>query len=474
MRFSILTLSLYVSLIFAAACPPALAASVDSRNGGDTPVAATDPTRNPEPEPRNDSPAPRILNLPDCLTLTLGYSRDVLIADEARQFSKGRYVEERAAALPHAQADANAIRLHDNSFVLPGISGKHNQFGANLNLTQALFTWGQIGAAIRAAEHDREATDQQLQEARQLAMRETAVTFYDLLLAIELEVVARDNLAQKQRVWDEARKKHQMEVATDYDVLAAEVEVTNAQPTVTRAANTIRLARDRLRYYMGVQGDFDISGSLSCTLTPPAPLAEVLKRAQANRPEVAFYESRVGVFKELTKVAKGGDKPRLDFKGNVGRIAIKDVDSSVPGGYWDAGVYLSFPFFDGLATRGRVMQARSQLATTELEMKRLLDQIALDARDSINQVDESIQIVKGLEASVTQAERLLKMAEAGYQYGVKTKLEVDDAQLNYLQARVNLARARRDYLSAWTRLQWIMGEDLQNALANPAWGMCKP
>ena len=49
---------------------------------------------------------------------------------------------------------------------------------------------------------------------------------------------------------------------------------------------------------------------------------------------------------------------------------------------------------------------------------------------------------------MTQAERLLYMAEKGYEYGVKTKLDVDDAQLNLVQARGNLARSKRDYLVA--------------------------
>ncbi|NLJ28798.1 MAG: hypothetical protein GX433_12420, partial [Deltaproteobacteria bacterium] len=49
----------------------------------------------------------------------------------------------------------------------------------------------------------------------------------------------------------------------------------------------------------------------------------------------------------------------------------------------------------------------------------------------------------------------------------KTRLEVDDAESNLLSARLNVARARRDYLVAKTRLLWIMGEDMQRALAGP-------
>jgi HAE1 family hydrophobic/amphiphilic exporter-1 len=49
------------------------------------------------------------------------------------------------------------------------------------------------------------------------------------------------------------------------------------------------------------------------------------------------------------------------------------------------------------------------------------------------------------------------MAEKGYELGVKISLEVDDAQLNRVQAKLNLARAKREYLSAWVHLKWVMG-----------------
>lgn len=416
--------------------------------------------------------AQRLISLSEALQLTLDYSRDVLIAGEGKKLSEGRYVEERAAALPHLKLDATAARVKDNVTITDkGLT--NNAYNANLNLTQALFTWGQIGAAIKAAKFDREATEQQYREARQLAMREAATAYYDLLLTLELARVARDNVAQKQRHLDEATRKHQAEVATDYDVLSARVALTNAQPALTRAENDIKLASDRLRYYMGLEEDFQVKGPLECSLKSPFPLPEVLQKAQENRPEVAFYENRVGVFKELIKVAKGNNKPRLDFKANAGRSAIRDLDSDFPGDYWDAGIYLSFPFFDGLKTKGQVIQAKSRLATTEYEMKRLLDQIALDARSAINGVDEAIQIIKGLEATITQTERLLAMAEAGYRAGVKTKLEVDDAETDVLTAKVNLARARRDYLRAWTLLSWIMGENLQEVVSSAEWTGCR-
>jgi outer membrane protein TolC len=38
------------------------------------------------------------------------------------------------------------------------------------------------------------------------------------------------------------------------------------------------------------------------------------------------------------------------------------------------------------------------------------------------------------------------------------RLDVDDAQLNLLQARIGLARGRRDLLTAQVNLKWVTGE----------------
>ena len=70
---------------------------------------------------------------------------------------------------------------------------------------------------------------------------------------------------------------------------------------------------------------------------------------------------------------------------------------------------------------------------------------------------EAEEIVKALSGTVRRAERLLQMAEKGFEYGVKTRLDVDDAQLNLVEAKGNLARAQRDYSVARVTLDWVTG-----------------
>lgn len=277
--------------------------------------------------------------------------------------------------------------------------------------------------------------------------------------------MARDNVAQKQRHLDETRRKYQMGVATDYDVLAAEVALTNARPGLTRATNDIRLAQEHLRYFMGVTDTFDVRGELSPVIDFPESLQEIIQKAVDSRPEMAYADSRVGIFKELAIVAAAGDKPRIDFEGNLGWASFENTDFDYPGHSWNAGIYFSVPLFDGFKTGGNLIQAKSRLSSAEIEKQKLLDVISLEARDAANKAMEAIEIVTAMEATLAQAERLLKMAETGYREGVKTRLEVNDAEFNLQSARSNLAIAKRDTIAARIVLLWIKGEDIQMALA---------
>ena len=106
------------------------------------------------------------------------------------------------------------------------------------------------------------------------------------------------------------------------------------------------------------------------------------------------------------------------------------------------------------------------MRTLRIEEAQLLDAIALEVRDAVNAVREAGEIVNALAGTVDQADRLVTMAEKGYEYGVKTRLDVDDAQLNRSRAHGNLARARRDYLVAGAALRHAMGT-LGDGIAPP-------
>jgi outer membrane protein TolC len=405
--------------------------------------------------------SPRIVSLEEALAITSEKNKDIQKAREYRNWVMGRYVEERSAAFPQLIVSGHIANERDNSqkalsSIYP-IQAKSRS--GEISLFQSVFTWGQVGAAIRAAKVGIQTADDQLLIYRQAAFRDVSTAYYNILLAKALYAIAVQNLEQKNRHLDQATKKFSAGVATDYDVLVSKVTVENARPDVIRTENLIRLSRESLRFLIGVDQEVDATGALEAAIAFPYPEFEnAVEIALRKRPELSDLRHRVAIATEIVTIVNAGDKPRLDLKAGYG---YRDLDLGqsmyANGGAWTIGLYATYPLFDGLRTRGKVSQARSDVATLKIEEAKLVDAVKLEVRDACNAVREAGEIVTALSGTVGQAERLLSLAEKGYEYGVKTRLDVEDAELNLVQAKGNLSKARRDYLVACVNLERVKG-----------------
>ncbi len=404
----------------------------------------------------------RALTLPEAVAIALERNNDIAKAKEYKNLVQGRYIQERAAAYPHVTVTSGITHASDKSqaVLFEGFDFPTSQYlyDAGVEVSQALYTWGQVGAAIHAAKEGMADADVQLEIYRQAVVRDVSASFYDILMAKELVRLARDTCRQKELHAEDARKRFAEGVATDYDILAAEVDVENARPAIIRAENAIRMAQDRLAFLLGMDNrDVDAVGELAARPGALPDFASCEAVALANRPELKEIGHRIAIAKDLVKIYNAGNKPRLDFKGSFGWKELWVGGLQGGGVTSSAGVYLTFPAYDGGYTKGKVIQAKSDQAQLNIEEAKLRDSIALQVRDALNQLREASEILKALAGTVAQAEKLLRMAETGFQYGVKTKLEVDDAQQNLNAARFNLAEARRNHIVAAITLNWVTG-----------------
>jgi HAE1 family hydrophobic/amphiphilic exporter-1 len=403
----------------------------------------------------------KVVTLQEALQISDELNKDVQKAREYQNWIRGKYIEERSAVLPEFNLTAYGRRDSDSSFsdLTQGLyPATQDTAMMDLIFKQTVFSWGKIGASLRAARQAIEGGQENLRLYRQKVRRNVAQTFYDVLLAKEILEISRQRLAQRERHLEEARNKYALGTATDYEVLAAQVVTQNARPEVIRAENDVSLARRRLQYLLGQDsGDVDVSGTLEVEPAPGPEYNDALKIARQNRPELLYQQDAVKIYEELIKIDNAGDKPRIDLYGSYGRKYLSAGDFNVHGKVWSLGLTMSFPFFDGMRTRGQVLQAKSDLESAKLDEAKLEDSIMLEVRQALDGLKESGEICSALSGTIQEAEKLLFMAEKGYELGVKTRLDVDDAELNLVLAKANLARGRRDYLVSLTNVKWVQG-----------------
>jgi HAE1 family hydrophobic/amphiphilic exporter-1 len=344
--------------------------------------------------------------------------------------------------------------------------GRQDVSLGSFGVRQVVFTWGQVGAAIRAAKLGFDYSDQQLRRFRQAVVKDVTGTFYNVLAARELVRIAEENVAQRARRLDEVTKRREAGTATDYDVLAAQVELDSARPAVIRTQNAVRAAREQLRFLLAEPQEVDVEGALAAPVEPVPAYDALLATAFQNRPELGEIAATQGIYSELIKIAGAGNKPRVDFAADWGKRHLSLPSISSTGTAWDFGVYATVPLFDGWRTKGQVAQARSNLASVNIDELKLREGITLEVRTAVDSAREAVALLDALSGPVKQAEQLLFLAEKGFELGVKTRLEVQDAEQNVNTARANLAVAQRDYRLARVNLDWVAGV-LEGGTAQP-------
>ena len=402
-----------------------------------------------------------VLTLEQTLSLAAEQSREVQKAREYRTQVEARYVEERSAALPHFTLAGSTVFSDDASQEGLGPPERTDNYALTLAVAQPLFTWGQIGAAVRLADIARSTAGDRMAGARGTALRDAAIAFYDVLLAREIAALATQNLEQRGRHLEEARRRLSAGTVTEFDVLAASVAEQNARPEMIRAAHQVSAARERLAYVLSVRGrEIDVSGSLAtaASVATPPDYAAAFQAAVNSRPELAELRKGRAMSEELVRIARAGNKPRLDLGADLGWRDVSMDGRTGEGNTWNAGLRMTWPLFDGGRTKGAVARSESETRSLGLDEARFLDSLALETRTGVDAIRDAAAIVAALDGTVAEAERLLAMAEKGFALGVKVRLDVDDAQLNLVQARAGLARGRRDLLAAQVNLKWTTGE----------------
>ena len=265
----------------------------------------------------------RVLTLDEALQITLEHNRDIQKAVENKKKIMGFYVEQRAAALPQLTATGTGARSWDEAqaraqsigpftfgpITIPAylIPPNVDQRAVGVGLTQPLFTWGQVGAAIKAAKFGLASADDQLRVFRQAALRDVSAAFYDVLLAKEAYSIALQNLRQKEAHADEARRRFSAGVSTEYDVLAREVAVDNALPDAIRTENLVRTSRDSSVSFSAFLRRWTREDPRDPVEGPPG-YEETLEIAYRRRPELTDLKNRLGLASELVKVAQGGQQ----------------------------------------------------------------------------------------------------------------------------------------------------------------------
>lgn len=189
-------------------------------------------------------------------------------------------------------------------------------------------------------------------------------------------------------------------------------------------------------------------------------------QAEQYSPELKGLRARLlAAEKEILK-AKAGHGPQLDAvvqwsdsgNENITRPNTRFVNSSY-------GLQLNIPLFQGGYVNSQVRQAIAEKTRAEEVLEATRRDLNLRIHKEYRGVSEGFLKVQALEQAVKSADQLVYSTKQSRQAGVRTTLDVLNAQTQLAQANRDLMQARYAYLMSRLRLTSLVGTDPSDALA---------
>lgn len=414
-----------------------------------------------------------VMSRADAVAAALQANPEVMKGREQIRYLDGRITEEKAAALPDVSAQGSFLRYVDPSMLnSPNFNEMPpefasmlqpmaaNSFDGGLQVRQTLYSF-KVGRAVRVARIARQLGGADLRRAQQQIALETVQAYNALLYAAEQVRVQQEAFQQRQKHLEDTRNRRAAGVATELEVLRAQVNVENQRAEVTRAEGGVELARAQLNALMLRPMDSPITPSDTLKFEPAEyQLDDVLREAFANRPDLAVAELSEKGRSEAVGLARADSKPTFDFVGNYGRSTAKfsnfyKTDFSK----WSTAFSVKIPIFDGQRVKSQVVQAQAELGKAKQDRIALQNQIRLQAMDALVKLNVAARLIAAAEMNVTQASKALEMTQANYKYGAATVLDVTDAQNAVVLAETTLAQAQQQHADARATVKYVMGQN---------------
>lgn len=287
---------------------------------------------------------------------------------------------------------------------------------------------------------------------------DTENAYYNLVASRETLRIRQLTFAYNQKLFEENQARRTTGVATDLDVLSAEVGVANARRGIIQAEQSVRDAEDRLLNIINLP-NFDARiGPVAFneyTEGPPS-FATSYKLAREYYPDTLSIEESIKQLEIDLETARRNQQPDLDLTASLGYTArttsqgYGEAIGNLPndhGNNWSLGLNYSMPW-GRHAEKARYRTAQTSLLSRKLQLEQLEQNLLINVRTSVRAVETNLATVAIAGKATELAARQYDQQKARYDAGLSTSrlvlLAQDDletARFNELSSRVALRRA---------------------------------
>ncbi|MDR0537691.1 MAG: TolC family protein [Tannerellaceae bacterium] len=288
-------------------------------------------------------------------------------------------------------------------------------------------------------------------------------SYYSVLLAGDSYRVFKDSYDHATDNYKDIKNKYEQGLVAEYDLIRANVSMRNIEPNLLQAENAVTLAKWQLKALLGMDLDREIECegkltdfqnnlygdylSINTSLDDNSTLRQLdLQRRLLNR---------------TLAMQKADFLPTVSLSGNYQWTSMNN-DFKFKEYLWNpysvVQLSISWPLFSGGSRVFKLKQTQVNLHQLRLQQNDAERSLQLAVKQYEDNMASCIKRFSAAQKGVEQADRGYDIARKRYDTGAGTLLEMNDAELALMQAKLNFNQSIYDYMVSKSELDKILGK----------------
>jgi outer membrane protein len=368
--------------------------------------------------------------------------------------------------LPSATVSASTqYNDRDIRFRNPTIPNSSQQFNSNsvsVSVSQPLYRPQNLTVYEQSKTQVTQADAVFAQAAQDLILR-VAQAYFDVLLGQDTVLFAQAQLTAIGQQLEQAKRNFEVGTATITDTHEAQSRYDLTTAAEIAARNDLEIKKRQLELLIGrpAPGIAPLGKRFSLRSPEPANMDRWVAEAGEKNQQVRISRAILEFATQEIDRNRAGHRPTVDafasytdsgsgagVQGGTGNDIINRV----------VGVQLAIPLYQGGLVNSRVREAVANEDKAKQDLESARRTAELTARQAFLGVTSGIAQVKALEAALVSSQSSLDSTRLGQEVGVRTLIDVLNAQQQLSQTRRDLAQAKYNYVLALLRLKSAAGQ----------------
>ncbi len=328
------------------------------------------------------------------------------------------------------------------------------------SLQLLLSTFGKVENSIAAAYINIGVEQLNAMSTRNEVRHEVKKAFFNRLKAESSVDVSNLNLDLTQQSLADAKKMYAQGVMALYDVVQADLQVTEAEEQLARSNTSVVEATASLLKLLGVRdlesNAYTFIAPRGIKVDPACTLEELQRLAESRRFEILSFDRSIEVLEKTRKSVEAENRPEVYLSGDY---IFSPGYHSMPCSIYQLNLNINWSAWDGGNRKAKLDEVDSQIAEIKHSRDDLVDTIRLSVEKAWQEFNLTDVTMRTAAKRVEAAWIFHDMARQRFLNGLGTSLEVQTALTSLNEARQAYVVACYDRDLAFADLEYCVGVD---------------